>query len=252
APKATRGFDLDRGVTYPMREKEEAADYRYFPDPDLTPVTITDAEVETIRSTMGEFPADRRSRFVAALELSAYDAGVIIDQGVAFADYFEEVHRACGDPKRAANWCTQDVLRDMNERGEGLVAFSAAVPASVLGGLLRLIGDGDLTTAAARDEYAKYLGGDYETAGGTTPEDALADVRANAEAAGALTVKDTGALQAAIATVLDKPSSDKAIEAVKGGKQQAVGPLIGQVMKEVKGADPKTVREMLIAAIEAR
>ncbi|HET6425385.1 MAG TPA: Asp-tRNA(Asn)/Glu-tRNA(Gln) amidotransferase subunit GatB, partial [Planctomycetaceae bacterium] len=104
APKTTRGFDPDRGITYGMRENEEAADYRYFPDPDLVPVTFADAQIDAIRNEMCETPATRRTRFITEFKLSGYDADVILDQGRLVADYFEIVAKGSGDPKQAANW----------------------------------------------------------------------------------------------------------------------------------------------------
>ncbi|WP_145263381.1 Asp-tRNA(Asn)/Glu-tRNA(Gln) amidotransferase subunit GatB [Calycomorphotria hydatis] len=240
-PKATRGFDLDRGTTYPMREKEEAADYRYFPDPDLAPVTASDEFVESIRSSMGEFPADKRARYVEALELSAYDANVIIDQGQHFAQYFETVYDECGDAKRAANWCTQDILRDLNDRGLSLAEFP--IPAEVLGAILKKIVDSKLTTKSARDLYAELLELDRD-------EVTVAKSEAIITEKSLEVVEDTGQIEEAIKTVIAEPRNEKTVTDVKGGKQQAVGPLIGQVMKQAKGADPKTVREMLLKAIE--
>ncbi|QDT38181.1 Asp-tRNA(Asn)/Glu-tRNA(Gln) amidotransferase subunit GatB [Stratiformator vulcanicus] len=239
-PKATRGFDLDRGVTYKMREKEEAADYRYFPDPDLAPVTASDEFVESIRATLGEFPAAKRARYVEALELSDYDARVIIGQGVEFARYFETVEETCGDAKRAANWCTQDVQRDLNDRKLTIDEFP--IPAEVLGDILKLIVDGKLTTKSARDLYGDLLELPREKVTKAKADEIIAEK-------GLEVVEDTGALDAAIDNVLAEPKNAKTISDVEGGKQQAVGPLIGQVMKQVKGADPKTVREMLLKKI---
>src|SRR5579872_2318942 len=110
--KETRGWDAVRGATFAQRGKEEASDYRYFPDPDLVPVTVATEFLDAIRATLGEFPADRRRRYMADYALSEYDARVIVDQGQAFAEYFEEVAGLCGDGKQACNWVTQDVLRE--------------------------------------------------------------------------------------------------------------------------------------------
>ena len=115
-PKETRGWNAERGVTFGQRGKEEASDYRYFPDPDLVPVTISEDWKRQIREQFGEFPAAKRRRFETEHQLSHYDASVIVAQGQSFADYFERVAAICGDAKQAANWMTQDVLREMKER----------------------------------------------------------------------------------------------------------------------------------------
>ncbi len=121
--KETRGWDAERNMTFAQRGKEEASDYRYFPDPDLVPVTVSEEFLEEIRAETCEYPADRRARFREAYDLSYYDAAVIIDQGRAFADYYEDVAKHCGDGKQAANWVTQDVQRELNDRGIGIEEF---------------------------------------------------------------------------------------------------------------------------------
>ena len=239
-PKETRGWDPDREATFAQRGKEEASDYRYFPDPDLVPVTLTDAQVEAMRAGLGEFPRDRRGRFLDEFGLGEYDADVVIDRGREFADYFEEVATACGDGKRAANWCTQDVLRDLNERGESLDGWP--VPAATLGHLLKRVTAGDLNTKAARDVYADLL---------ANPRDANTPGRVDVviDERGLTAVTGGAELEAAIDDVLADPAHATAVEAVRGGKQQAVGPMIGRVVKAVGGADPKTVRQMLLDRI---
>lgn len=239
--KATRGYDPNRGVTYPLREKEEAADYRYFPDPDLVPVLVDDAKLAAIRSEMCEPPAARRERFQSEFQLTAYDAGVLIDQGRAMADYFEDAARGCGDGKQAANWITQDVLREMNQRGQSITRF--AIRPDVLSALLSHINKKKITIKSARDVFATLLTEADETE--TTPSVARIDEIINTK--GLAIVEDAGAIDAAIATVLAR--SEKAIADFKSGNEKAIGALIGQVMKQVKGADPQTVREKLLAAM---
>src|SRR5262249_22605473 len=113
APKETVGWDANRGKTITQRGKEAAADYRYFPDPDLVPVTVSEDYLQSIRKSLCEFPADRRKRLAVTYQLSDYDVRVIVDQGKNFADYFEEVAKTCGDGKQASNWVTQDVQREL-------------------------------------------------------------------------------------------------------------------------------------------
>ncbi|MBC8116607.1 MAG: Asp-tRNA(Asn)/Glu-tRNA(Gln) amidotransferase subunit GatB, partial [Candidatus Saccharimonas sp.] len=250
--KATRGYDPNRGVTYPLREKEEAADYRYFPDPDLVPVLVDDAKLTAIRSEMCEPPATRRDRFQSEFQLTSYDASVLIDQGHAMADYFEEVARGCGDGKQAANWITQDVLREMNQRGQSITGF--AIRPDVLSALLNRINGKQITIKSARDVFASLLAEADESTGGSgqppvAPQTVLSVSRIDEiiTAKGLAIVEDTGAIDAAIAAVLAR--SEKAIADFKSGNEKAIGALIGQVMKQVKGADPQAVREKLLAAL---
>lgn len=239
APKCTRGWDAERGVTFGQREKEDSSDYRYFPDPDLIPVLVTADEVADIRSALPETPAARRERFQSALGLSDYDAGVIIDQGPQFTDWFEDVVAACGDPKTAANWATQDVLRDLNSLAVEVSEFP--VTSEVLGRLLKWIVEDRLTTSSAREVYGLLM---------RRAEDGTAITIDDVEtlAAQRETVKDTGALSAAIEAAI--AAQPRAAEDVRAGKQAAVGPMIGMVMKQVSGADPKTVRSMLLDALK--
>lgn len=235
ALKTTRGFNLDTGVTTEQREKEGEADYRYFPCPDLLPVEITSDRLNRVQATVCERPADRRHRFVSELGLSLYDAGVLIDSGRETVDYFETVARACGDAKQAANWITQDVARELNERDLNLAEFP--VNADTLGELLRVVVTGDLANKGARDVFAALLERD---------EAAPTDV--------AQVIEDLGLTPAGddeIAAIADAviAKNAKAADDVREGKDAAVGPMIGQVMKQLKGADPKTVRAFLIDRI---
>lgn len=242
APKSTRGFDPDRGVTYTMREKEEAADYRYFPDPDLAPVTITPEKLQAIRSEMCETPAALRKRFQAEFQLSPYDAAVIVDQGQLVASYFEEVAGGCGDGKQAANWVTQDVLREMKERRLAIETFPVRPP--VLASLIQRVARKQLTIKSAREVFLALLGADEEA-----PPATLEQIDAIIADRGLAVVQDDGAIDAAIAAVIEK--NPKAVADFQAGKQAAVGALIGQVMKQLKGADAATVKERIVAKLSA-
>ena len=237
--KRTVGFDPNRGTTYPLREKEEAADYRYFPDPDLVPVTPSTELVDGIRAEMCERPADRRARFIADYQLTPYDAVVIIDQGKPVADYFEEVAKACGDGKQAANWLTQDIQRELKERNESISEFPIRPP--VLAALLQRINQKQITIKSAREVFTDLL------AESPDKEVSVERIDQIIAAKGLVIVQDTGAIDAAIADVIGR--SAKAVADFKGGNEKAVGALIGQVMKAVKGADPQTVREKLLTKI---
>lgn len=237
--KQTRGWDADKQITTKQRDKEDASDYRYFPDPDLVPVTVDDAFLNEVRGELPEFPVDRRKRYQTDYQLSEYDASVIVDQQVEFANFFETVAATCKDGKQAANWMTQDVLRELNERKIALSEFP--LKADVLGTLLARIVDAKITVSSAREIFAALL--DQESA--AVPE----DINRLITERGLEIVSDTGELQAIIQAVISR--NEKIADDVRGGKVQAVGPLIGQVMKDLKGADPKTVRQMLIDAINS-
>jgi aspartyl-tRNA(Asn)/glutamyl-tRNA(Gln) amidotransferase subunit B len=238
--KQTRGWDAGRGATFAQREKEEEADYRYFPDPDLVPVTFTDEQIESLRDSLCEFPADRRPRFRTAYQLSDYDAAVIIDQGRDFADYFETVARECHNGKLAANWVTQDVQRELHDRGLTIGEFP--IPAPVLGSLLQRIAENEITTKSGREVFAALL--EEADAGSPVTANRVFDIIAER---GLAIVTDSGELEAVIDAVMERNAAT--VADVRNGKQAAVGPLIGQVMKDMKGADAKTVRQMLLERI---
>ena len=240
--KATRGYSPERGETYILREKEEAADYRYFPDPDLVPVLMTEAQVSAIRSEMCEAPAPRRQRFQADYQLTPYDAAVIIDQGRLFADYFEATARIGGDGKQAANWITQDVLREMKQRNQSIADF--AIRPEVLGALLDQINKKRVTIKSAREVFGDLIT-EFDESAAIPAASRIDEIVA---AKGLAIVEDAGAIDAAITAVLGRNA--KAVADFKEGNQKAIGALIGQVMREVKGADPQTVREKIIAAMQ--
>lgn len=237
--KTTRGYDPDRGETHVLREKEEAADYRYFPDPDLVPVLVTEQWLSGVRAEMCESPALRRDRFQSDYQLTTYDASVIIDQGRELADYFESVAKSCGDGKQAANWMTQDVLREMKERDQTIESFP--IPSVVLSAILERINKKQITIKSARELFTSLLSEVGEAAPTITRIDELIASK------GLAIVHDMGAIDAAIAAAIAK--NPKAVADFKSGKQAAAGALVGQVMREVKGADPQMVREKIIAAI---
>jgi aspartyl-tRNA(Asn)/glutamyl-tRNA(Gln) amidotransferase subunit B len=249
AEKETRGWSAERNESFAQRGKEEAADYRYFPDPDLIPVTVTPAQIDAIRKTLCEAPTARRLRLQREFKVSDYDSRVIVDQGREFADYFESAATACGDGKQAANFATQDVLREMKSRGLSIMAFP--ITAAILGSLLKRVGDGKVTVKSARDVFAELLSRydertDHDENAGTAAAKLINDgaIDQIIMDRGLAVVNDTGAIDAAlVAAIADSP---RAVEDFRAGKQQALGAVIGKVMKQVKGADAKVVREMLL------
>ena len=236
APKETRGWNDPEGVTKPQRQKETAADYRYFPEPDLVPVVVDDAWVERVRATIGELPTQRRLRFETDFGLSPYDANVLVEQGEEVADYFDSVVKATGEAKLASNWIQQDVLREAKERKVTLAEFPVR-PAG-LADLINRVKRKELNTNQGREVLAKMIeSGDA--------------VDAIIAAGGYGMVSDRDAIVAAVAAALD--ANPKAMEDLKNGKKKpdaVKGFLRGQVMKATGGkADPALVSEVLDAKL---
>ncbi|QDT30860.1 Asp-tRNA(Asn)/Glu-tRNA(Gln) amidotransferase subunit GatB [Thalassoglobus polymorphus] len=239
--KETRGWDANRNATFGQRGKEEASDYRYFPDPDLIPVTVSREQVEAIKAALPEPPATRRRRFENELGLSAYDADVIVNQGKDLADYYEEVVAVCRDGKQAANWVTQDILREMKERSFEISEFP--IHSELLGTIIQRVVDKKITNKSGREVLGVLLEDADEER-----ELTLSRVDEIIQERGLEIVSDTGALDEAIQAAIAE--SPKAVEDFKAGKQQAVGALIGKVMRVAKGADAKAVREMIIKKLQ--
>ena len=223
----TRLFDAGRGITRPMRSKEEAHDYRYFPDPDLSPLVLDPQWVARVRAELPELPDTKKARFVSAYGLSPDDAGVLVsEKGTAL--YFERV--ASGrDPKAAANWVMGDLFGALNRLGVGIEA--SPVSAEQLGALLDLIADGTISGRLAKDVFAEML------ASG-------ADPGAIVEAKGLRQVTDVGAIEAVIDAVLTT-HADKVAE-YRAGRDKLYGFFVGQIMRATQGkANPGLVNEML-------
>ena len=153
--KETRGWDANRNITFSQRGKEEAADYRYLPDPDLVPVTVSNEKLTEVTNVLPEFPALRRERFVNQFGLSLYDASVIIEQGIDLANYFEAVAIGCDNPKQAANWVTQYVMRELNEQNVTIQQF--AIQKELLANLLTLVEIEKITNSSARIVFQNLL-----------------------------------------------------------------------------------------------
>ena len=228
----TRLWDSSTGRTQSMRSKEEAHDYRYFPEPDLPPLVVDAARVEAVRATMPELPDARRARFVAAYGLPAYDAGVLT-QSAAVAGYFEATVAASGNAKLASNWVMGDILRMVKER-DCAVESLPVTPAS-LGGLIRLIEQGTISSAMAKEVFVTMFGS------GRTADDIVA-------AEGLSQNSDAGALAIIVAAVL-AANADAAAQ-YRAGKPQTFGFLVGQVMKASGGkANPKLANQVLRDAL---
>ena len=229
--KTTRGWDDVAEQTFPQREKEESADYRYFPDPDLLPVRIPVEQVDTIRESLGELPAQTRERLQSQYDIKAYDADVIVNQGAAMITYYETVAAASGDGRRASSWIQQDVMRTLKERGGTIETLP--ITAASLGDLLGRVVSGKLDTARARDVFAKMI------ESGQSVDEVVA----------ALGIKsvDSSELDALCREIL--VANPQVVEDYKAGKQQAIGSLIGQAKKKNPNANPQTVRETLLKIV---
>ncbi|MDW8224103.1 MAG: Asp-tRNA(Asn)/Glu-tRNA(Gln) amidotransferase subunit GatB, partial [Gemmatales bacterium] len=220
-PKATAGWDEDHGVTVVQRRKEEASDYRYFPEPDLVPVLVDQAWLERIRAELPELPSVRRERFQTQYQLSAYDAGVIVSQGLAFADYFEKVAQLTGDAKAAANWCTNQVLQVLNERKITIESFP--LPAESLADLIRKQRQYNVNPQRAREVFAEML--KSGEAAETIIRRLGLDVSFSTEQLRELVRKSLA-------------SQPKAVADLRAGKAKAMDALVGQVMRETRGKAP--------------
>ena len=235
--KTTRGWDDEREVTVLQREKEEAHDYRYFPEPDLVPVELTMQWLEDIKSRLCELPLKRQIRYVNEYGLSDYDAGVLTAER-SMAEYFEQVVAAGGEPKRACNIITQDLLKLANERGCSVVELG--VPASHIAELCKMVVIG-VTSATAATTITHIMV--------SSPEKRPDEI---AKEQSLIQKSDAGELEAIVDQVLAE--NPKAVEDVTGGgkkSKKARGFLLGQVMQKTKGqANPKVVSEILAGKLE--
>ncbi|MCR9214870.1 MAG: Asp-tRNA(Asn)/Glu-tRNA(Gln) amidotransferase subunit GatB [Proteobacteria bacterium] len=223
----TRLYDPVKGETRSMRSKEEAHDYRYFPDPDLLPLEFDDAFIDGIRVTLPELPDDKKARFVSELSLSPYDAGVLVAEKEV-ADYFEAVAEG-RDAKLAANWVIGELFGNLNRTGKPL--GESPVSAEGLGSLIDLIKDGTISNRIAKEVFEEM----FDT--GKNAADIV-------EEKGLKQVSDTGAIEAAIDEVI-AANPDKVAE-YKGGKDKLFGFFMGQVMKATQGkANPGVVTQIL-------
>jgi len=234
----TRLWDADAGRTFSMRSKEEAHDYRYFPEPDLPPVIVGRARIDAIRSAMIELPAARRHRFVSEYALAMKDA-VMLTQVVHGLDhYFEEMVAAGADLKLAKNWLLGTVLAKMNELGLGDAAsLTERLSPSAVAELLMLVERGTVSGSMAKDVFEKML---------ASGERASAIVAAE----GLTQIDDESRIVGLIGDVLGKNAG--AVAEYRAGKNATFGFLVGQVMKAAGGkANPKRVNELLKKSLEA-
>ena len=229
----TRLYDPDKGETRPMRSKEEANDYRYFPDPDLLPLVVDEALIETVRASLPELPEAKKQRFIAQYGLSAYDAGVLT-AARELSDYYEAVVLALGgEPKLCANWVMGDFSAFLNRDGKDLA--DSPVSATQLAGLLRRIQDRTISGKIAKDVFEALWAGEGDT-------DSIIEKR------GLRQITDTSAIEKVIDEVI--AANPDQLAQYRAGKDKLFAFFVGQVMKVSKGkANPQQVNEALIAKL---
>ena len=237
--QATVLFDPDTGETRAMRTKEDAADYRYFPDPDLPPLVIEPEWVQRVRSAMAELPRVMAQRFVADYGLPEYDA-TTLTQSQAIAAYFEAVAKASAQPKLASNWIMGEVSKWLNAVEEySFEEFTAFVPSENLAAMIARIADGTISNAAAKKVFVELT-----HAPGSAFDSAQAYVDSIIEREGLKQISDTGALERIIDEVI--AANPDNVAQVRAGKEKAFNALVGQIMKASKGkANPQQVNELL-------
>jgi aspartyl-tRNA(Asn)/glutamyl-tRNA(Gln) amidotransferase subunit B len=224
----TRLYNPGTGETAGMRSKEHAHDYRYFPEPDLAPLRVSEAWLGEIRSKMPELPAARRARFIAEYGLSEYDAGVLTATR-PLAEFYERAAKASPDPKAAANWVMGDLAGAL--KAEGKEIGDSPIRPEQLGELVALIARGEISGKIAKEIFPKML------ASGEPAATIL-------EREGLKQISDTGALEKVIDEVI--AANPKQVEQYRGGKQTVIGFLVGQVMRATRGqANPQMVNELL-------
>ncbi len=228
----TRLYDADRDETRPMRSKEVANDYRYFPEPDLLPVVIDEQYVAEVRQSLPELPHDKRLRFIEQHQLSAYDAGVLVDSP-ALANFYEQVVSTCGDAKIAANWVQVELLGQLNKNE--LTIDDSPVSAESLGQLIARILDNSISGKIAKQVFEAMWQGE-----GSADE--------VIEAKGLKQVSDTGALEAMVDQIIGENAAqvEQYLAADDARRKKLVGFFVGQVMKVSKGqANPQMVNQLL-------
>ena len=224
----TRRWDDNKEYSYPMRSKEDAQDYRYFPEPDLTPIIISDEWIAEVKAKEPEFQTEKISRYQEEYKLPRYDAEIITNSK-KMADLFEQAAELCGQPKKVSNWLMGETMRLLNEnnREPEDIPFSP----ENLAKLVNLTEAGIINSSVAKEVFEKVFAEDVD------PEQYV-------EEHGLKTVNDEGALREVIEKVI--AGNPQAVADYKGGKEKALGSLVGQTMKAMKGkADPAMVNEML-------
>jgi len=230
----TRLYDPDKNRTFSMRTKEDAQDYRYFPDPDLLPIMVSDSDIERIKKTLPELPFDKQKRFKETLNLSEYDAELLTSEK-ELADYFEELSSASGSPKLAANWVTTEVLREVNTHKINIQ--QAPVSPVALAGLLKQVESGAISGKIAKTVFTEMW------ASGKSAEDIIKE-KSLAQ------VSDTSLIEKIIDDILAANKSQ--VDEYRSGKTKVFGFFVGAAMKATKGqANPDVVNKILKQKLES-
>lgn len=230
----TRLYDPDRHMTFPMRSKEEAHDYRYFPEPDLPPLILEPEMIEAARKSLPELPHEKIERFMTEFELPLYDAKILTSSR-ALADYFEKTARLCRAPKSASNWIMREVLRYLKEKNQSIESFP--LPPDLLAELIKLVEEKKITMAVAKEVIFPEM-----ILRPRSPQKII-------EEKGLQRISDEDTIKAIINQVIEKNPGP--VNQYKQGKTQVLGFLMGQVMKETRGlADPQLVQSWLKARLD--
>jgi len=221
-------WDADANEAYPMRSKEEAHDYRYFPDPDLLPVEVNDKWLKELKSSLIELPDEKLNRFIKNFELPLYDSEIITNSR-EFADYYERIIAVTNEYKLASNWLIGDVLSVLNDKKLSITEFSI-LPEN-LGKLINLIKEGTISSKIAKEVFAEMLNNNSD------PETIVKEKNL-------VQISNPEELLLIIKQITEK--NPEQVSDYKSGKEKVFGFFVGQIMKETKGkANPKLVNELL-------
>ena len=229
----TLRWDEVSGKTFPMRDKEEAHDYRYFPEPDLAMIKITEEMEEEIRSTLPEMPEERKSRYITEFNLPEYDAN-ILTSSKHLSDLFENANKVCNNPKAVSNWIMSDIIKILNE--DGIEANELPFTPDHLGKLVFLIDKGTISTSIAKKVLEELMENPKD------PEEIIKEK-------GWIQISDEGAIKEVVLKILE--ANPQSIIDYKAGRDRALGFLVGQAMKETRGkANPKMLNDMFLEELK--
>jgi aspartyl-tRNA(Asn)/glutamyl-tRNA(Gln) amidotransferase subunit B len=231
----TRRWDDDAGVSYSMRSKEEAHDYRYFPEPDLAPIVVDSKWLNEIKDSLPELPESRKKKYVEDYELPVYDAQILTSSR-HLADFFEEALKDCGNPKHLSNWIMGDLLKELKDRE--LEIYELSFGPRHFAKLVNLVVSGRITVVIAREVFSDMFDS------GKDPEDIVKEK-------GLEVVSDEGELKEIVIKIIK--ANPASVNDYKAGKKKAAGFIVGQVMKETKGkANPQMVNKLIIEELEKK
>lgn len=230
----TRTWDDGKGMTFSLRSKEDSDEYRYFPDPDLTPIIVTDAYIEELRASLPELPQVKRARMIEEDGLPEYDAGVIT-ASKALADFYDGVRAHYDDAKKISNWIMVELLAKVN--AEGMELEAVKIQPEQMAALLKLVDSGDISGKIAKKVFAEMF------ATGKDPADIIKEQ-------GLVQISDEGTLKEMVSQVVE--ANPKSVEDYKAGKTKAMGFLVGQIMKQSRGqANPAVINKLLAEKLDS-